>query len=220
MTSVVLGPYACQMLGDLGADIVKIEPLAGDTNRNLGPHANDPKMSALFLTCNRNKRSVALDLKSDAGREAALKLIETADVVVHNFRPQAMERLGLDYEQVKAVNPSVVYCATYGYSKKGPYGDKGALDDSIQAASGIAILRRRGRRCHRARVSRGSSFVLFCVSKNRCFSFLPLGYWHALLLTNRTRARRNHQSIARVYLFSLSLLIVIRSCKRSPGTNL
>ncbi|MEK9996067.1 MAG: CoA transferase, partial [Halieaceae bacterium] len=82
----------------------------------------------------------ALGLKSDAGREAALKLIKTADVVVHNFRPQAMERLGLDYEQVKAVNPSVVYCATYGYSKKGPYGDKGALDDSIQAASGIAIL--------------------------------------------------------------------------------
>ena len=120
MTSVVLGPYACQMLGDLGADVVKIEPLAGDTNRNLGPHANDPKMSALFLTCNRNKRSVALDLKSDAGREAALKLIETADVVVHNFRPQAMERLGLDYEQVKAVNPAVVYCATYGYTKKGP----------------------------------------------------------------------------------------------------
>lgn len=140
MTSVVLGPYACQMLGDLGADIIKIEPLAGDTNRNLGPHFNDPKMSALFLTCNRNKRSVALDLKSTAGLEAALKLIATADVVVHNFRPQAMERLGLDYENVKAVNPSVVYCATYGYSKKGPYGDKGALDDSIQAASGIAVL--------------------------------------------------------------------------------
>jgi len=140
MTSVVLGPYACQMLGDLGADIVKIEPLAGDTNRNLGPHFSDPKMSALFLTCNRNKRSVALDLKSNAGREAALKLIATADVVVHNFRPQAMERLGLDYEKVKSVNPSVVYCATYGYSKKGPYGDKGALDDSIQAASGIAVL--------------------------------------------------------------------------------
>ena len=140
MTSVVLGPYACQMLGDLGADVVKIEPLAGDTNRNLGPHFNDPKMSALFLTCNRNKRSVALDLKSTVGREAALKLIATADVVVHNFRPQAMERLGLDYEKVKAVNPSVVYCATYGYSKKGPYGDKGALDDSIQAASGIAVL--------------------------------------------------------------------------------
>jgi crotonobetainyl-CoA:carnitine CoA-transferase CaiB-like acyl-CoA transferase len=140
MTSVVLGPYACQMLGDLGADIIKIEPLAGDTNRNLGPHFNDPKMSALFLTCNRNKRSVALDLKSTAGREAALKLIATADVVVHNFRPQAMERLGLDYKKVKAVNPSVVYCATYGYSKKGPYGDKGALDDSIQAASGIAVL--------------------------------------------------------------------------------
>ena len=118
MTLVVMGPYACQMLGDLGADIVKIEPLAGDTNRDLGPHANDLKMSALVLTCNRNKRSVALDLKSAAGREAALKLIETADVMVHNFRPQAMERLGLNYQQVKAVNPSVVYCATYGDSKK------------------------------------------------------------------------------------------------------
>ena len=91
---------------------------------------------------------------------------------------------------------------------------------TIVVPSGIATLRRRRRRCHRARVSRGSSFVLFCVSKNRCFSFLPLG-WHALLLTNRTRARRNHQSITRVCLsLSLSLLIVIRSCKRSPGTNL
>ena len=140
MTSVVLGPYACQMLGDLGADVIKIEPPAGDTNRNLGPHRNNSDMGSLYLTCNRNKRSVALDLKSDRGREAALDIIKTADVVVHNFRPQAMSRLGLDYEAVKAVNPEVVYCATYGYSRKGPYGDKGALDDSIQAASGIAIL--------------------------------------------------------------------------------
>ena len=92
---------------------------------------------------------------------------------------------------------------------------------TIVVPSGIATLRRRRRRCHRARVSRGSSFVLFCVSKNRCFFFLPLGYWHALLLTLRSRAPRNHPSIARVYLsLSLSLLIVIRSCKRSPGTNL
>ncbi|GIR71688.1 MAG: hypothetical protein CM15mP74_29390 [Halieaceae bacterium] len=106
MTSVVLGPYACQMLGDLGADVVKIEPLAGDTNRNLGPHANDPKMSALFLTCNRNKRSVALDLKSDAGERLPSSSSRRPIFVVHNFRPQAMERLGLDYEQVKAVNPT------------------------------------------------------------------------------------------------------------------
>ena len=140
MTSVVLGPYACQMLGDLGADVIKIEPIGGDTNRNLGPHRNNSDMSALFLTCNRNKRSVSLDLKSSRGKAAAMEIIKTADVVVHNFRPAAMERLGLDYECVKAVNPEVIYCATYGYSKKGPYGDKGALDDSIQAASGIAML--------------------------------------------------------------------------------
>jgi crotonobetainyl-CoA:carnitine CoA-transferase CaiB-like acyl-CoA transferase len=140
MTSVVLGPYACQMLGDLGADVIKIEPPGGDTNRNLGPHRNNSDMGSMYLGCNRNKRSVALDLKSGRGRSAALEIIKTADVVVHNFRPQAMERLGLDYAAVKVVNPEVVYCATYGYSKKGPYGNKGALDDSIQAASGVAVL--------------------------------------------------------------------------------
>ncbi|HMB59501.1 MAG TPA: CoA transferase [Xanthomonadales bacterium] len=140
MTSVVLGPYACQMLGDLGADIVKIEPPGGDTNRNLGPYRNHKDMSSLFMSCNRNKRSIVLDLKSERGRLASLQIMREADVVVHNFRPGAMDRLGLDYEAVKAVNPGVIYCATYGYSKNGPYGMKGALDDSIQAASGIAAL--------------------------------------------------------------------------------
>ena len=140
MTSVVLGPYACQMLGDLGADIIKIEPLDGDTNRNLGPYRNSKNMSALYLSCNRNKRSVSINLKSESGKNAAMEIIKTADVVVHNFRPQAMLRLGLDYEDVKAINPEIIYCGTYGYSKKGPYGSKGALDDSIQAASGIAAL--------------------------------------------------------------------------------
>lgn len=140
LTSVVLGPYACQMLGDLGAEVIKIEPLTGDTNRNLGPYKNTDNMCSMYLGCNRNKRSVALNLKSDAGREAALEIIKSGDVMIHNFRPAAMQRLGLDYEKVKEINPEIVYCATYGYSKKGPYGDKGALDDSIQAASGIAIL--------------------------------------------------------------------------------
>lgn len=139
-TSVVLGPFACQILGDLGADVIKVEPPGGDTNRNLGPVKNTEGLAALFLTCNRNKKSIVLDLKSDEGREAALKLIATADVVVHNFRPKAMEKLGLDYQAVKKINPNIIYCATYGFSKKGPYGDKGALDDSIQAASGVAML--------------------------------------------------------------------------------
>lgn len=139
-TSVVLGPWACQILGDMGADIIKVEPPVGDTNRNLGPNRNNSDMSALFLTCNRNKRSIVLDLKSEQGREAALKLAADADVMIHNFRPQAMVKLGLDYDAVKAINPEIIYCATYGYSKKGPYGDKGALDDSIQAGSGVAML--------------------------------------------------------------------------------
>lgn len=140
LTSVVLGPWACQILGDMGAEIIKIEPPAGDTNRNLGASRNNKDMSALFLTCNRNKRDLVLDLKQDAGREALLKLAKEADVLIHNFRPQAMERLGLDYDNIKAVNPNIIYCATYGYSAAGPYGAKGALDDSIQAASGIAML--------------------------------------------------------------------------------
>lgn len=140
ITSVVLGPLACQMLGDLGAEVIKIEPLEGDTNRNLGPFRTTKNMSSMFLGCNRNKRSVALDLKSPQGKAAALEIIKLADVVVHNFRPAAMHRLGLDYQSVQAVNPQVIYCGTYGYSKKGPWADKGALDDSIQAASGFAAL--------------------------------------------------------------------------------
>lgn len=140
MTSVVLGPYACQILGDLGAEVIKIEPPVGDTNRNLGPYRKHSDMASLFINCNRNKRSVVLDLKSDNGKAAALAIMRDADVVVHNFRPGAIDRLGLNYEAVKAVNPEVIYCATYGYSKQGPYGRKGALDDSIQAVSGIAAL--------------------------------------------------------------------------------
>jgi crotonobetainyl-CoA:carnitine CoA-transferase CaiB-like acyl-CoA transferase len=140
LTSVVLGPWACQMLGDLGADVIKIEPPAGDTNRNLGPHRQDEQMCSLYLTCNRNKKSLVLDLKSEQGKEAVLKLTETADVLIHNFRPQAIERLGLGYDAIKTRNENIVYCGTYGFSKSGPYGNKGALDDSIQAASGIAML--------------------------------------------------------------------------------
>ncbi|WP_101757842.1 CaiB/BaiF CoA-transferase family protein [Oceanicoccus sp. KOV_DT_Chl] len=140
MTSVVLGPYACQMLGDLGADVIKVEPIDGDTNRNLGPHRNDAKMGSMFLGCNRNKRSIALDLKSDDGKAALRELLKGADVMVHNFRPQAIDRLGFSYEAVKEISADIVYCGAYGYAKEGPYGEKGALDDSIQAASGVAML--------------------------------------------------------------------------------
>jgi crotonobetainyl-CoA:carnitine CoA-transferase CaiB-like acyl-CoA transferase len=139
LTSVVLGPWACQILGDLGADVIKIEPAGGDSNRQLGPRANEG-MAALYLTCNRNKRSLVLDLKTPAGKEALLKLVETADVLVHNYRPGSMERLGLDYEALRARNGKIIFCGTYGYSRKGPYADRAAYDDSIQSASGLAML--------------------------------------------------------------------------------
>ena len=139
MTSVVLGPWACQMLADMGAEVIKIEQPRGDSNRSLGA-ANNPGMAALYLTCNRNKRSIVLDLRVAGARDAVLALVKNADVFIHNNRPQVMTKLGLDYADLRKVNPRIIYCGAYGYSKKGPYGKLGALDDSIQAASGIAML--------------------------------------------------------------------------------
>lgn len=139
MTSVVLGPWACQILADMGAEVIKVEPPKGDSNRTLGAYRNKG-MAALYLTCNRNKRSIVLDVKQPAARAAVLKIAENCDVVIHNNRPQVMDKLGLAYKDFRAVNPSVIYCGTYGYGRNGPYGSRGALDDSIQAVSGVAML--------------------------------------------------------------------------------
>ena len=138
-TTVVLGPWAAQQLGDLGADVIKIEPPEGDTTRQLGPMKN-PGMGAFYLAVNRNKRSVVLDLKQEPARRALLRLAENADVLLHNYRPQAAKRLGMSYDVFRAVNPSLIYVGTYGFRAAGPYGDKPAYDDIIQAASGIASL--------------------------------------------------------------------------------
>lgn len=139
LTSVVLGPWACQLLADMGADVIKVEAPRGDSNRSLGA-ARHTGMAALYLTCNRNKRSIVLDLKNPEGRAALQRLTAQADVFIHNNRPQSMRKLGLEYSNLKPGNPRLIYCGAYGYSKRGPYGDLGALDDSIQAASGIAHL--------------------------------------------------------------------------------
>ena len=138
-TSVVLGPWAAQQLGDLGADVVKIEPPEGDTTRQLGPrrHAG---MAAFYLGCNRSKRSLVLDLKHEAGRRALFRLAERADVLMHNFRAEPAARLGLSYEAFERVNPRLVYLATYGYRGDGPYGGKAAYDDIIQAGAGLTWL--------------------------------------------------------------------------------
>jgi crotonobetainyl-CoA:carnitine CoA-transferase CaiB-like acyl-CoA transferase len=138
-TTVVLGPWAAQQLGDLGADVIKVEPPEGDTTRQLGPMKN-PGMGAFYLAVNRNKRSIVLDLKQPAARDVLLRLARDANVLLHNYRPQAARRLGMSYEAFRAVNPGIVYVGTYGFRAAGPYGDKPAYDDIIQAASGIASL--------------------------------------------------------------------------------
>ena len=139
LTSVVLGPWAAQTMADMGANVIKIEAAFGDSNRQLGASRN-PGMAALYLSNNRNKRSLVLDLKQESARDALLTIVKDCDVFLHNNRPQVMTKLRLEYEDIKSVNENIIYCGTYGYSKDGPYGEKGALDDSIQAASGIAAL--------------------------------------------------------------------------------
>jgi len=139
LTTVLMGPYASQILGDYGADVIKVEAPGGDGVRGIGPsrHAG---MGGPVLQVNRNKRSIVLDLKAPAGREALLKLAATADVLLYNVRPQAMARLGLSYEDVAAVNPEIVYAGLYGYGQSGPYAAKPAYDDLIQGATGFPAL--------------------------------------------------------------------------------
>ncbi len=139
MTSVLMGPYATQILGDLGADVIKIEPPGGDTVRGIGP-ARHAGMGGIFLHANRSKRSVVLDLKQPAGREALLRLAAEADVLIYNVRPQAMARLGLGHAEVAAVNPRILYVGVYGYGQDGPYAAKPAYDDLIQGAVAIPTL--------------------------------------------------------------------------------
>ena len=139
LTSAVLGPVATQILGDMGADVIKVEPPEGDPIRPLGP-SRHPGMGAYFLNINRNKRSVVLDLKRPAPREALLKLVETADVFVHNMRIGAAERLGLDYRAAAARNPRIVYAAATGFRKGGAFRDRPSFDDVIQGESGLAAL--------------------------------------------------------------------------------
>jgi len=137
LTSVLFGPYATQILGDFGADVIKIEAPGGDPTRGIGP-ARHPGMAAGFLGCNRNKRSVCLDLKRPAAREALWQLIDGADLFVHNIRPHKIAALGFTPDDVLARKPDIVYGAFHGYLESGPYAGRPAYDDVIQAESGIA----------------------------------------------------------------------------------
>jgi crotonobetainyl-CoA:carnitine CoA-transferase CaiB-like acyl-CoA transferase len=139
LTTVILGPYGTQILGDLGAEVIKVEPPEGDSMRPVAPVAA-PGMSAIFANFNRNKRSVALDLKTEGGKAALRKLIGTGDVFVHNMRQEAMDKLGFTFSAVRELNPRIIYAAAVGFGRHGRYAGKPAYDDVIQAASGFAGL--------------------------------------------------------------------------------
>jgi crotonobetainyl-CoA:carnitine CoA-transferase CaiB-like acyl-CoA transferase len=139
LTTVVMGPYACQLLGDYGADVIKIEAPDGDVMRLSGPMRNSG-MGHLYMSTNRNKRSIVIDLKAARGRSLLLDMARTADILLYNIRPKAMTRLGLAYENLRAVNPRLIYVGAFGFSQRGPYAAKPAYDDLIQGMSGIPWL--------------------------------------------------------------------------------
>jgi crotonobetainyl-CoA:carnitine CoA-transferase CaiB-like acyl-CoA transferase len=139
LSTVVAGPLVTRILCDLGADVVKVEPKGGDIMRWTGP-GRHVGMGAVFMHLNRGKRSIVLDLKTQADRETVLRLCEKADILFHNIRPAAVRRLRLDYDHVAARNPRIIYACLVGFGQNGPYAAWPAYDDLIQGASGLASL--------------------------------------------------------------------------------
>jgi crotonobetainyl-CoA:carnitine CoA-transferase CaiB-like acyl-CoA transferase len=139
LTAMVMGPYCTQIMADMGADVIKVEPPEGDNTRyiSVGPI---PGMSGVFVNVNRGKRSIVLDLRSEAGKTTLRGLIQRADVFVHSMRAKAIAKLGFGYEEVAALNPSIIYTNCYGYSRRGPDRDLTAYDDTIQAECGLPAV--------------------------------------------------------------------------------
>ena len=139
LTAVVFGPLATQILGDMGADVIKVEPPEGDMLRNVEP-SKSSGMGAAFIGSNRNKRSIVLDLKRKAARDALSKLLETADVFVHSMRPQALKKLKLTADDLSLINPNLIHVSALGFGSGGSYSGKPAYDDIVQSLSGLADL--------------------------------------------------------------------------------
>lgn len=139
LTRVLAGPYATMVLADMGAEVIKVEiPGRGDDSRQYGPYVNGE--SAYFMSINRNKRSMTLNLKSDEGKDILRKLVAKADVIIENYRPGTMEKLGLGYEELKEINPSIIYAAASGFGHTGPYSQRPAYDGVVQAMGGIMSI--------------------------------------------------------------------------------
>jgi crotonobetainyl-CoA:carnitine CoA-transferase CaiB-like acyl-CoA transferase len=142
MATLGMGPIAGQTLGDYGADVIKLESVAGDLFRHITP-AVSADMGHTFIQLNRNKRSLALDVKSARGRELVQDLLGSADVFLSNTRPSALRKLGLDHASLRAANPGLIHCTAHGFSENGPYAGRPAADDTIQAMSGLVDLQHR-----------------------------------------------------------------------------
>lgn len=142
LTAMVMGPYCTQIMADMGAEVIKVEPPAGDNTRyiSVGP---EPGMGGVFVNVNRGKRSVVLDLRSPEGAAALRELIGTADVFIHSMRGRAVTALGFDYDSVAAINPAIVYTNCYGYGRRGPDADRTAYDDTVQAECGLPYVQQR-----------------------------------------------------------------------------
>ncbi|MFF7595222.1 CaiB/BaiF CoA transferase family protein [Streptomyces mirabilis] len=142
LTAMVMGPYCTQIMADMGADVIKVEPPDGDNTRyiSVGP---EPGMAGVFVNVNRGKRSVVLDLRSGDGKDALRELIGNADVFIHSMRAKAIAGLGFGYEEVAAVNPAVIYTNCYGYGRRGPDADLTAYDDTIQAECGLPFAQQK-----------------------------------------------------------------------------
>jgi crotonobetainyl-CoA:carnitine CoA-transferase CaiB-like acyl-CoA transferase len=142
LTAMVMGPYCTQIMADLGADVIKIEPPGGDGTRYISV-APVPGMSGIFVNVNRGKRSVVLDLRSEEGKAALRKLTERADIFIHSMRAKAIAKLGFSYADVAAINPKIIYTNCYGYSRRGPDKDLTAYDDTIQAECGLPAVQQK-----------------------------------------------------------------------------
>jgi crotonobetainyl-CoA:carnitine CoA-transferase CaiB-like acyl-CoA transferase len=140
LTEFIFGPYATQTLGDMGAEVIKVENPGGDRQRHSGKYGKHDDMGSVYMALNRNKKSITLDLKDEAAREKLRALIPTAQVFIHNVRVDAMARLGFGYDEVSKLNPSIVYVHCVGYGSDGPYAGRQAFDDLVQAASGASDL--------------------------------------------------------------------------------
>lgn len=139
LTHFLSGPFATMILGDLGAEVIKVEPPHGDPMRKIPPFQHG-ETSTFFFSVNRNKKSVVLNLKSDEGREAFLSLVEQSDIVIHNFRPGVLERLGIDYPDLLKRKADIILCSVYGFERDGPLADAPAVDTLVQALSGVMSL--------------------------------------------------------------------------------